>query len=1161
MFCHMCGAKLKDNAKFCSKCGTKIEDDDFVLEEDENENFSSVLPSKLKELRFEIQRLEDKKQAAERKNDNLGMAIVAVKIEKLQDDIARLENMMSLSPVEQCLEILRLEKEHTEEELEGLYSSEQRTEKSRKEYEDNGNSRMAKVEEGELNEIRSEIKNLESIIKRICSEIKGIEENSEFPLSFKNQERQIGKPYLNKECIDEKGDPHANLSQQETSIRAGYSEEGTGERQSEDTDEFNVRIGDCQITYPANVKTYVSVMMMLEESTKESKQTFDSYYREAGAVTSSLYDKGMKCLDIVIESILRFMGTLGVYEIQKEQLLTADDYGQSALEIWQNYCGGVFQKIDLITSEAQNERDAREYRKETRFRVVGGGFGLKGAAKGMLEAAAINAVTGAAHGVFNMFGNASTDNWERKSKQELYEDPRTINTLQYGLALAGELLKKEALYMVGVRPFPINAAERANVILDNIKNNRVDREHLQDAFMKVFRLNPFSQEAYIHYLMTFGDADGSLQEYAENFNLGNIVSYMKNVAFREAIKIEFHLDRESDDYDIIAGLTGIVSGNILSAIDGETEVISLYIDKDVETIERDLKIIKKWQDRYASEIGRSILEDMNKVLQRVRDGSQNQRIIATENEDYVIGEYSHALQKNIQSLNFSSTLREISRGAFNKCSFGNEGAPPLSIRMPDTLKTIGEEAFAECENLGEVILNEGLEYIGNRAFWGCEGLKYLRIPDSVTYLGDNIGGATGPKLDLDADSPAAAMIRERAKDGRNPWGYTGVLSFNWDSEDIQIPKEYTAIEQGLFQGTRAKKLILHSGIREISKGCFTDSQLEKIEFAEGLQRIGVEAFASSYNLREVIIPSTVKEIAESAFAFCSHLERIELPEGLEKLGDNALNTLRWERNFVEECALKAVLFPESLIEIGKNVVAKDYTTIVCAGGSFAWFYAQEYGYKFEEVFSNARIHFNQYLAKYNDILGAEPNAHIVRVSELLYEGNPVSNVFFFVQSQRLQANSFDPNDQWALMALNKIQYAITSYAASATDEEIPLFVYEPPAVETESAYRIFITNQFVYIEQTGKNTIKIKNDIVCGHGIQYYSNGIAQVENKLGIQIKYHDYAHGNDVQKVFVVVEGPAIQIAITIINLTLKIFYKTEAQHSPSGWITVGSFRATYR
>ena len=75
----------------------------------------------------------------------------------------------------------------------------------------------------------------------------------------------------------------------------------------------------------------------------------------------------------------------------------------------------------------------REERKESRGRVVGGGFGLGGALTGMATAGAMNAVSGAGHSIINAIGNASSE-WEAKvAKKKLYESDDTISVLKEGI--------------------------------------------------------------------------------------------------------------------------------------------------------------------------------------------------------------------------------------------------------------------------------------------------------------------------------------------------------------------------------------------------------------------------------------------------------------------------------------------------------------------------------------------------------------------------------------------------------------------------------------------------------------------------------------------------------------------------------------------------------
>ena len=81
-------------------------------------------------------------------------------------------------------------------------------------------------------------------------------------------------------------------------------------------------------------------------------------------------------------------------------------------------------------------------------------------------------------------------------------------------------------------------------------------------------------------------------------------------------------------------------------------------------------------------------------------------------------------------------ITEIKNDAF-------EGAKYITdVRLPSTLKKIGNSAFAFC-NLNYVSLPDGLEYIGQSAFWYCPlNSQPLVLPSSLTSIGQNAFGYT-----------------------------------------------------------------------------------------------------------------------------------------------------------------------------------------------------------------------------------------------------------------------------------------------------------------------------------------------------------------------------------------------------------------------------------
>lgn len=67
--------------------------------------------------------------------------------------------------------------------------------------------------------------------------------------------------------------------------------------------------------------------------------------------------------------------------------------------------------------------------------------------------------------------------------------------------------------------------------------------------------------------------------------------------------------------------------------------------------------------------------------------------------------------------------------AFNNCQIEK-------IQFPETVKSIGDNAFASCRYLTEVILPEGLDSIAYGAFRNCELLETIEFPTTMKFFGE-----------------------------------------------------------------------------------------------------------------------------------------------------------------------------------------------------------------------------------------------------------------------------------------------------------------------------------------------------------------------------------------------------------------------------------------
>ena len=71
-------------------------------------------------------------------------------------------------------------------------------------------------------------------------------------------------------------------------------------------------------------------------------------------------------------------------------------------------------------------------------------------------------------------------------------------------------------------------------------------------------------------------------------------------------------------------------------------------------------------------------------------------------------------------------------------SIGNDAFYDCAIRtvaLPNSMTTIGYQAFYLCKSLSSISFKSGLQTIGNQAFYGCTALTEVNIPASVTSVG------------------------------------------------------------------------------------------------------------------------------------------------------------------------------------------------------------------------------------------------------------------------------------------------------------------------------------------------------------------------------------------------------------------------------------------
>ena len=187
----------------------------------------------------------------------------------------------------------------------------------------------------------------------------------------------------------------------------------------------------------------------------------------------------------------------------------------------------------------------------------------------------------------------------------------------------------------------------------------------------------------------------------------------------------------------------------------------------------------------------------------------------------------------------------------------NECYSLTTVRLPESLRIIGNYAFDASNRLANVNIPAGVTVIGDCAFWECSSLTSITIPSSVTTIGSYAF-----------------------------YSCTGLTS-------ITISSGVTSIGNGVFINTawfnnQPDGLVYVNKILYTYKGRMSANTVLNNIRADTIA-IADSAFYYNNNLTDIIIPSSVTIIGNSAFSNCTGLTSIMIPASVTSIGNYAFS--------------------------------------------------------------------------------------------------------------------------------------------------------------------------------------------------------------------------------------------------------------------------------
>ena len=264
----------------------------------------------------------------------------------------------------------------------------------------------------------------------------------------------------------------------------------------------------------------------------------------------------------------------------------------------------------------------------------------------------------------------------------------------------------------------------------------------------------------------------------------------------------------------------------------------------------------------------------------------------------------------------------------------------LEVVIPDTLgglpvTGIGERAFYDETKMETMILPETLTSIGDQAFSGCDALTEIRggrleaITENAFVGCENLRTVEGldPHAVRTVDYDYFDCRDYIVTDGSGQWRYytdaEGWAVLLGPAEGVEITKcvipetldghPVGRIDSWAFsEQASITSVVFPEGLYAIGRGAFSGTGITALTFPTSLRRVEESAFYNCTRLKSLVFPASVVQWGNRVFSGCEAVTKVTIEDGVTKLPDYI---------FQEMEKLTAITIPASVRSVGKDAFA------------------------------------------------------------------------------------------------------------------------------------------------------------------------------------------------------------------------------------------------
>lgn len=300
--------------------------------------------------------------------------------------------------------------------------------------------------------------------------------------------------------------------------------------------------------------------------------------------------------------------------------------------------------------------------------------------------------------------------------------------------------------------------------------------------------------------------------------------------------------------------------------DTAVDLINYLADSDIENAA--INITGEITPEFITELTNAIkLNNLELFLLNLED-TTGESGFDQDTEGYKFSNFNGNCK--IRELILPSGLQRIGNNVFSEAAFS-------ILTIPNTVTEIGDSAFSGCKNLKNLVIPDSVTEIGDYAFFNCNGY-YRYIPDSVISIGDYA------------------------------FEYCGTIN--------HLPQNIEVINSGTFKlcGFPNGELVLPDSIKRIEGGAFWQSYASSVKLPNSLNFIGNKAFYGMDNLKQIILPDTIKTYYKGHFENGTPIYDDEIISGLSCT--NYKNNARIIKSILDDFINVCFIYTD---EVDKNI--------------------------------------------------------------------------------------------------------------------------------------------------------------------------------------------------------------------------------------------------